>query len=397
MKHIDIDINMLNKHYQEFCSLYKEVTEAPLEFLVTTLITAIASAISLNRYIQWGSQKIYPNIWSVILGESTLTRKTTALNIGTEFISQKQSEDVENLFLLPEISSQNVFIETLSESKFGLIKVGEIKSFQSNLDKSYNDGMKAKFTEMFDVPSSITLKHRTINKGKHQIINKPIFSIAAASTKDWFRSSLGEYDVSSGFLARFIFCNGESNRIIPIPKIVDKAKEMKLLNQYIRLYDLNPLEITMSVEAKKYYTDYYYEISNEIKKGNALNLNPFIGRLRDNYCIKFAIIEATLKDKTIISGEMMNSAIYLSNFYKDQINSIISSFNTNKRRKIEDSIIELLKNSESCSKTELRKSLQLNTVELNETISSLLEAEIIKAESNFVGKARRPTKFFSLV
>lgn len=392
---INIDKSKLNPFYHKYLDIYEPTTEAPIEFLLTSLLPAIGSAISIKRHLVHGTAKIYTNIWSLILGESTLTRKSTALNIGTKFVEHKQANcETEEIFILSTSTSTNAFIEALKENKHSLLKTSEIKSLIESMNMNYNGDFKSKFTELFDVPISTTLHYRTHNEGKPFKIDKPIFSLAAASTVEWFTKAIKISDSTSGFLPRILICKADPTaKKIPVPPIPNEDKEKELLDQLSTLYDLVEKKVTIDNKAKGLYGDFYNRSRIEMSSIGESKLNPFIGRLVDCYCLKFAIIEVTLAGKDIIRKEEMERAIYLTEFYISQIKEIIYTVINNPVHEIKRNILKIIDEKTRVSKSELYDICK-GTDQLNHILAHLEEVEKIEKIHERTSGSKKPTTFY---
>ena len=61
--------------------LTKETTDAPDEFLAASGLQLISSVLGNQSHIMFGSSKINPHLWMVLVAPSSYYRKTTALNL----------------------------------------------------------------------------------------------------------------------------------------------------------------------------------------------------------------------------------------------------------------------------------------------------------------------------
>src|SRR3990167_7035930 len=65
---------------------YVENTEPPTSFHRWTGLGCIASALQRKVYMDWGTERIFPNLYIVLLGPAAQTRKSTALRIGEDLV-----------------------------------------------------------------------------------------------------------------------------------------------------------------------------------------------------------------------------------------------------------------------------------------------------------------------
>ncbi len=71
---------------QMYCDEYAgEVTDAPRKYHEIIALGVIATIVNRNVYLEGGVNSLYPNLWIVIIGKSTIMRKTASLNLGSQF------------------------------------------------------------------------------------------------------------------------------------------------------------------------------------------------------------------------------------------------------------------------------------------------------------------------
>ncbi len=66
---------------ERWMNFTKELTDAPDEFLAASGLQLISSVMANQSYIMFGSTRIYPHLWMVLVAPSSYFRKTTALNL----------------------------------------------------------------------------------------------------------------------------------------------------------------------------------------------------------------------------------------------------------------------------------------------------------------------------
>jgi len=303
---IDNDLNFepgkLNEFYRYYLDTFRQTSEAPSKFILTALLTALGSTVSLSRWIKWITDKIFPNFWIINLGESTRSRKTTSLDIGLHIIKGFNREHPERDFLLPSSTSIASLLEVLKIEKNGVVKHSELATFLALLKKGFNTDMKSILTDFFDVPDQYKTKFITKDDS---ILERPIFSIATASTPIWMKENLKKGDATSGFLARFLFAfQNKKTRSIAIPQAPDETRLKKIEDVFQHLYDLKPTAIEFDDEFKQIYTEFYHESDAFIDELSVdSGLKSIFSRLQTDYFLKFTILECVLLDKTTASRD----------------------------------------------------------------------------------------------
>lgn len=246
-------------------------TEAPFIFHRWSIITSLAAVLGRRGYISLGHYKIYPNMFSMLVGVSGC-RKDSAINISKALLKQagykyfssnktskekfisdlcdrnkKEMETEEGLLLAME----NCTIED-SNSKPAecFIALGEFQDFlgQNNLDFITMLGA------LWDMPDSY--EHR-IKTGRSPNVDRPTVSVLGGSTPTGFSLIFPPEIVGQGFLSRLLLVYGEPTfkRIAwpkkpkSDPRLVQKIKEIVAMK--------NDTNFIISPEAVKLITRIY--------------------------------------------------------------------------------------------------------------------------------------------
>lgn len=159
-----------------------------------------------------------PNLWFMILADTTLTRKTTAMDMSMDLLGEIDSDailatdgSIEGLFtaLSMRPSRPSVF---LRDEFSGLI--------EQMVKKDYYAGMAETFTKLYDGK----LQKRILRKETIEV-RDPVLIIYAGGIKSRILQLLTYEHVASGFLPRFIFITAESDisRLRPLGPPTDRT------------------------------------------------------------------------------------------------------------------------------------------------------------------------------
>jgi hypothetical protein len=321
-------------------------------------------------------------------------RKSTALYIATYALDIVQRLLPERSYFLPVRTSMQALLETLVYEKNGIILHDEIATFFSTLEKNYNGDMKSILTSCFGVPSQIVTEFKSTGK---TIIENPIFSIAAASTPAWLKNDMKKHDVTSGFLARFLFCYQEKNeRVLPFPDKPDSQELLNIVDFFESLYDLQPEEMIIDDEFKALYSDFYKATRGLIDNITTNNgLEAVFGRLQTDYFFKFAILEGVLSNRTILNKNDAERAIYLCTYYMAQATKVLQIIDETEQVGLEKKIFNAIKAKPGISKTEIHKVLSNHepSDKINRILKGLETAERIEIRPVISDKGRTRSTF----
>jgi hypothetical protein len=176
---------------------------------------------------------LVPNLWFMILADTTLTRKTTAMDLAMDLVTELDPDivmatdgSIEGLLSVLAIrpNKPSVF---LRDEFSGLL--------EQMTKKDYMAGMPELLTKLYDGK----MQKRLLRKETIEVQN-PRLLIFAGGIKDKVTSLLTFEQVSSGFMPRFIFITAESDltRVKPLgpPTNVDLTNRNAILDEMADLY-----------------------------------------------------------------------------------------------------------------------------------------------------------------
>lgn len=252
-----------NRKTEDFLASYIEYTmkqESPEVFHLWTGIGVICACLGQRTWINRSQYKIYPNAYIILVSDSGICRKSTAVSIGRDLL---QGMDRQGPLMLPQRATPEVMVKLLKDNIQidhiakrricgGVIVASELDSMFAG-DERRKDHLLTLLTDLYDVPK--TFNSATITR-KEEVIPYPCLSLLGASTMEWLRGIVGERGVGGGFASRVYFVHAETtDRFIPHP-----TKEARLRQDLIQdLCEISeyrgPWEI--APEALKWFEAYY--------------------------------------------------------------------------------------------------------------------------------------------
>jgi len=381
--HNEFDMSQLNGFYRHYLSLFEPTTDAPVEFILTALLAGLGAAISLNRWIEWGTKRIYPNIWAILVAPSTHQRKSTALDVGLYFNRRLEEEISGRQLILPNDGSFAALLPLLQEEKHGVIRHSEFASLLENMGKGFNNNMKSLMTDFFDVPRVHNI--RLVSDGDIRL-ERPIFSLAAATTLNWFRQKTTINDLESGFLARFLYCYRENkDRSIPVPNPPDIAECEKFLAAFRKILGFRPSGITYDEGFRRVFCQAYDSIDRLYRDVLVDDgTKALIGRLQTDYFLKLSIIECVLSKTIVATEEIAVRANYLIGYYLAQARRVMGAILKTKRSEHEEKVLHFLAGKGDATMTDLHElfSRNLHAHNIKAILKSLIDANLIAKRKN---------------
>jgi hypothetical protein len=287
-------------------------TDAPREYIVPCGLAVIGTVINTNVYIPFGGDRIYPNLWAIILGPSSTFRKTTTVKQARRTLA-RLSEGQPNALLFPDEFSKEALVTRLAENAQGLLTYSEFSGAMAAFGRDYMSGTKELLADLYDSPPSYerVVGARTLNA------TNVCLSILAASQTDWLLEKLKESDVRGGFMARFSYWPAfYKRRFLAIPDEPDG----KTGNELVRhLHDIRrlhgPMQLPSSVRDR--YTDWLRQHEQDLEAlPRAGQLSPFWSRLGMTTLKLGLILQVSTHGTLHMDDDALESAIGLTDYLK---------------------------------------------------------------------------------
>ncbi len=300
-------------YYLEFT----DETEPPESYHIWTAITLIGGIMGRKVAFPWGHSKIYPNLYVVLVGPSSRTRKGVAMDIGTSIflaasgilsadaITKEQLiraiAHAVNYFENPETKTMEIHSSLMTISK-------ELAVFLGQKDI----GFIADLTDWYD--SHDSWKYETKTSGSDHL-RGVCYSLLAGTAPDWFQSMLPLEAVGGGFTARIIFVAEEQKRkIVEEPGLINKQLQKHLISDLEKI-GLMTGYFSFSLEAKERYKKWYRTEEEKMKEG----IYPIPDPRFHSYCERRAthikkigmIIAASHSEEKIVTLEDFNRSLVI--------------------------------------------------------------------------------------
>jgi hypothetical protein len=379
----------------EYKSWAVEATDAVEEYheLACTMLLSSLLASGLYASTSWG--KIYPNLWGLILGDSTLTRKTTAMKMAMEFVG-----DIDREIVVATDGSVEGVLSALASrpSQVSVFYKDEISGFIDSINrKDYLAGMPETLTQLYDVPEFFTrrLRKETIT------ITNPVFIFFGGGIRDKMYGLLNDEHILSGFLPRFLIVGGDADlaKIRPTgplaPDLFDKRTELRhkfiamhtLYNQdaKIEIPDANTsfsiptiTEVTLTDDAWTLFQTIEMQLAKEASEsGSSMVAQPTFGRLAWS-CFKMAMLFAAARqepiDGKITTGveDIRAAAFYIQKWGKHTID-LIQNVGRSANQRLVARVYEHIRRRPGCTRSELSRYYHLQKRELDIILDTLLD------------------------
>lgn len=189
---------------------------------------ALSAILSGHVRLPTSFGTMIPNLWFMILADTTLTRKSTAMDIAMDLVN-----DVDDDCLLATDGSLEGLMQSLSvrPGRASVFLRDEFSGLIEMMTKrDYYAGMAEMLTKLYDgkIQKRI-LRRETVE------VREPVLILFAGGIRTRIQSLLTTEHISSGFIPRFVFITAESDtsRLRPLgpPTAIDMSKRNGLIHE----------------------------------------------------------------------------------------------------------------------------------------------------------------------
>jgi len=370
-----------------------------------------AGAFILLSAILCGSVKlptsfgnIYPNLWFMILADTTLTRKTTSMDIAMELLEEVDP----NTILATDGSIEGMFTSlSLRPNQPSIFLRDEFSGLiESMAKKDYMAGMPEMLTKLYDGK----LQKRILRKEIIEV-RDPRLIIFGGGIKNRVTSAVTFDHVASGFLPRFIFITAESDvsKIKPLGPPTQKitlergiisAELKEIYDHYNGVRLLHFAGADAEIESKKefdaYLTDDAWERYNklefklvELGTQSALpDIYTPIGDRLSKSILKAAVLIASARqrdnDTVLVELQDILRAIKYGEQWRAYSQEIIENVGKSTTERKLDTILESIRKrgNEGASRSRIMRTFKLSSREAVAVFDTLVDRGIIEKKAS---------------
>lgn len=367
----------------------KETTDAPALYAQWMAYLVLSCTVNKSVWMDYGGfMKLYPNLYLLIIGPSSVYRKSYSQRLAASII-----RDVHEEFQLMDVSSREAFISEMSRNDktpagCGLMLIDEMAGFMSRVKTSpHFTGMIQDLSSAF---TADTIERRVgVSEEEKKIyrVVDPFLNITAACSYDWLTKSVETSDLTGGFLARFLW-------IVPPEKSGGHWSEartgdaMKRQMMIDRLTEIKRLvgKMTWSPEAKALW-DWWYSDFRERNKGGRwdANFERMTTQVR-----KVAMLNAAQDMRLVISHDDLEGAVKMAEPLVEHLNEV--TIGENPEEILRQRVMQFIKRRapSSVSKSELLNGVAgIDKRRLEAAMDTLMEADKVMLDASDTGQHTR--------
>jgi hypothetical protein len=283
----------------DFADTYSTACESPKSFFYLNFLTCLGALVGDRVRLQ-GATRAPARLYTVLLGPSGISRKSTAIKLTTDFFAR----NVVGFPVLRGLGSAEGLAKTIQKRNYTncLLVFDELRTF---VDKAKIEG-----SILLSIVNTLFDETRAENHTKgHDIeLENVHLSLLSACTLDTFANLFDANFVAIGFPNRLLLVLDESKTSIPVPRDVPPAIEQSLAQELgAILYSLrsytpaNPLVMRLTPEALDAWSEFYKAIPRTVT-----------GTRIDSIGLRLAMLIALSAHKTEIDTDVIKAAIEIA-------------------------------------------------------------------------------------
>lgn len=398
----------LNKSFiDEYREWAASATDAPAQYHDLSAFVMVSALLAGSIKLETSFGTIRPNLWGLVLGDSTLTRKSTAMRMATDIVSFVDKE----ILVASEGSMEGILGELGTRpGKTSVFYRDEVTGFfDAAKRKDYQAGMVELMTQLYDVPAFFTrrLKKETIS------VTEPVFIFFGGGIKDKLFTVTDDSYVYSGFLPRFLIVSGETDltalrRTGPptTTNIEHKQAIYSRMNDLYREYAV-PTEVeilgvdaslTVRVEAIltndawELYGDIEFRLTEEAARSSQSGIAlPTFDRLAKSM-LKMAVLISATRQKPqegmiqVTVEDILNAASYVQHWGNYSI-EVISNVGRTVMIRVLERVLRTVERNPGITRGQIMRLTNMSKREMNEIEETLEERGQMRVDKKHGGKA----------
>jgi len=352
-------------------------SESPIQYHFGAILCGISVLLGRKVSYSLGYHNLFPNVYVLVIGESGMTRKSSAMRPIMQSIRAINpklilSTNMSHESLIPSFQNQNTRI----------LFFDEMKMLFDLASKNFGGGIITTITSIHECPAEIRSEFKK-DYDKHgdlkptSIAKFPFLTILGLTTEAWLNVSNSE--VSGGFLGRFlpIISIGEIQKTIPFPIADDEFFK----NLAIKLSLINKLngKFKFAEETKDLWIEKYTSLTNEVRKHKSDQFSSFGSRLGDTLIKLCMLISASMpKPSYEISPDIFMSASYITDYFKDSYLLLLQELSTSQFSSDQNRLIKLMrKNHGRMSKSDIIKDMREQVSYIQNLVNDLYQKGVL--------------------
>jgi len=379
----DISPSKIKKRlfFKKYVEHVSTLTDAPKKYHEVIALFLLSAVLQRNLRMQFRHKAIYPNLWVVLLGLSSITRRTTAMLLGMNLLPKE-------LKILPHKFSPEALIAALGENPRTVFYRDEFGGFLADLTKRYMSGMKEEFCMLYECPE----RHETfLKKEGRRLLEKIYLCILTATTIAMYQRNINQDDISSGFCARFLYVlvedkhgwkglgyggEGEEKSRQHLAQLLQEIYEKMGLRK-------EPIDLQFDAKALRVYNKWLRKHEKKLfDEENMEEMSSFYTRIAD-YVIKISMllwaeehVNSSIRNSeklSYIDTKTVKKAIQMGEGFLNEARTVVQKITESTNERILRKLLNQLKKHGELDHSTWLKNANMKAKDFQEYQSTLLQ------------------------
>jgi hypothetical protein len=389
-----------------------DITDAAPQYHQAGAFIILSAVISGAVKLPTSFGTVLPNMWFMILADTTLTRKSTAMDIAVDLLHSVNPDAI----MATDGSAEGILSALKERGKQPSIYLKDEFTglIEAMFRRDYMAGMAEHFTKLYDgKPIKRLLRKEEIK------IEDPIFIIFGAGIKTKTQMLLTDEHINSGFVPRFVFITAEpdASRVRPVgpPRPVDTEARAVIRSELFDIYDfynrkrliifgdgsegyIKPeFEASLTREAWERYNKFETTLTKAAIDTGLGHLTAVNDRLAKS-TLKAAILIAAAqrKDNSGVVVELADllHAMYYAKFWHAYGSEIVNGIGKSHDERLIDQIMIFIARSGQLgvSRSEIMRKFALDAKKAELIFSTIMQRRLVvvtqyKGQPRYIGAA----------
>jgi hypothetical protein len=355
----------------DFADTFSTACESPKSYFYLSFLTCLGALVG-DRVCLQGATRAPARLYTVLLGPSGISRKSTAIKLTTDFFAR----NVVGFPVIRGLGSAEGLAKTIQKREYTncLLVFDELRTF---VDKAKIEG-----SILLSIVNTLFDETRAENHTRgHDIeLENVHLSLLSACTLDTFANLFDANFVAIGFPNRLLLVLDESKTSIPVPRDVPPeieqalAQDLGAILYHLRAYTpANPLVMRLTPEALAIWSEFYATIPRTVT-----------GTRIDSIGLRLAMLMALSAHKSEIDTEVIQAAIEIARWQLAVRDEVMPVEASNAIAALEQRICKKLKSRGPLRERDLRRYVHAERVGLwafSTALSNLQQAGMVRYEA----------------
>ena len=376
----------------EYVRLASDAIPAPKAYHVLCCLSLLSTLLAENVVLPLKSDHLYPNLYIMLLADTTWTYKTTSMKRALGMVDKVYPDS-----LIGSGGSPEGLFYALSERP-GISSLffrdEAVGFFYEAGQKNYMAGMLDSLTKFYDCQSErrvLAGDQRNNQTTRTVHIRDPRLSLLAGGTLTRFFDVINEDKIMDGFLPRFLFSvkEGHASNLRPL-ELADNSYTRDrdiLLQNVLTMFLRGKRQLTTTKPVLDMHGEYMSAlVDSEYSKYGGRDFGGVYNRLAISV-LKVAMILACVEGKEHVKMEKshIQNAILLAQDWKQSIDYVIKTVGKPTKERQYDKVLGFLhENGGASTRASLMRLFHLESRDMTRVVDTLLDREQIVTNGKLV-------------